>query len=83
MTTYTITSASYANAEHTAAVIMTREAAAVLVSERDTPDLWKAMLAWGAPQTYTPAAPSPEPVAPAAKLAAFLNANPDVKAMLG
>jgi len=38
--TYTILSAQYANAEHTAAVIQTQEAGAVLVSEVDTPDLW-------------------------------------------
>jgi len=80
---YTITSASYANAERTAAVIMTKEAAAVLVSERDTPALWEQMLAWGKPKAYAPPPPPPEPVAPAEKLAAFLNANPDVKALLG
>lgn len=80
--TYTITSAAYANAEHTAAVIMTREAAAVLVSERDTPDLWKQMLDWGAPAEYV-APERPVLVAPTEKLAAFLNANPDVKALLG
>ena len=38
--TYTILSAAFANAEHTAAVIQTQEAGAVLVSEQDTPALW-------------------------------------------
>lgn len=38
--TYTILSAAYANAEHTAAVIQTQEAGAVLVSAQDTPQLW-------------------------------------------
>lgn len=58
--TYTILSASYANAAHTAAVIMTQEAAAVVISSRDTPAEWAAMLAWGTPSAYvTPPTPVP------------------------
>ena len=41
---YTIRSAHYANNENTAAVIITDEAGAVLVSEVDTPELWEQML---------------------------------------
>ena len=42
--TYTILSAVYANPEHTSAVIFTKEAAAVLISEKDTPKEWREML---------------------------------------
>lgn len=57
---YTILSAQYANEDSSSAVIETSEAAAVLVSERDTPDLWADMLAWGEPASF---APSPAPAA--------------------
>jgi len=58
--TYTIQSAKYANAENTAAVLLTAESGAVLVSEVDRPELWAAMLAWGTPDDYaTPPAPAP------------------------
>lgn len=50
--TYTILSAAFANAEHTAAVLQTQEAGAVLASERDTPDLWAAMQAAVTPAAY-------------------------------
>ena len=49
---YTITAAQYANLEHTAAVIQTVEAYAVLVGEVDTPELWQQMLDWGTPDDY-------------------------------
>jgi hypothetical protein len=52
--TYTILSAQYANEDHSAAVIQTEEAGGVLVSEADTPDLWAAMMAWGAPSSFNP-----------------------------
>jgi len=55
---YTIKSAAYANADHTAAIIDTEEAAAVLLSARDTPREWAAMLAWGAPIPFALPAPS-------------------------
>jgi hypothetical protein len=58
--TYTIQSAAYANAEHTAAVIQTAESGAVLVSQVDTPAKWAAMLAWGTPTDYV-APPPPVP----------------------
>ena len=38
--TYTILSAAFANAEHTAITIITQEAGAVSISEVDRPDLW-------------------------------------------
>lgn len=60
---YTILSAEYANPDHTAAVIMTKEAAAVLISSVDTPDEWAAMLKWGKPSAYV----EPEPVEPPLK----------------
>ncbi|MGO4670097.1 hypothetical protein [Bosea sp. 2RAB26] len=52
--TYTILSAQYANQEHTAAVAMTEEAAAVLTSQADTPDLWVAVHEWGEPLAFEP-----------------------------
>lgn len=51
--TYTILSAVFANAEHSAAVLQTQEAGAVLASEADTPDLWAAMQAAVAPAAYS------------------------------
>jgi len=50
--TYTIISARYANPEHTAALLMTEEAASVAISAADTPEEWAAMLAWGDPGEY-------------------------------
>lgn len=37
---YTITKATYANADNTAALIITKEASAVLISQHDTPQEW-------------------------------------------
>ena len=51
---YTIKSAQYANAEHTAAVIDTVEAAHVVISKVDTPKEWSEMLAWGMPADFVP-----------------------------
>jgi hypothetical protein len=61
VTTYTIISAQYANPDHTSAVIITEEAAAVAISEIDTPDLWVAMLGEVTPAAYEPPAPPPAP----------------------
>ena len=60
----TITSANYANAENTAAVLMTQERGAVLVSQKDRPQLWQDLHAWitggGAVQAYiAPVKPTP------------------------
>lgn len=52
--TYAILSAQYANADHTAAVLHTQEAGAVLVSQADTPALWVQMLTGAAPSTFVP-----------------------------
>ena len=59
---YSILSAQYANPEHTAAVVMTQEAGAVLLSEADTPSDWAAMLAWGTPAAFAPPAPTSDAV---------------------
>lgn len=45
--TLTVNSAVYANAENTAAVIFTDEAAAKAISQLDTPDLWQQLIASG------------------------------------
>jgi len=50
--TYTILSATYVNPEHSAALLLTEEAAAVAISATDTPVEWAAMLAWGMPDEY-------------------------------
>lgn len=57
--TYTILSAAYANAEHTAAVIQTQEAGAVMASERDTPQLWASL---AGVQPYAPFVTVPQVV---------------------
>jgi len=41
---YTILSARYANADHSAAIITTQEAGAVAIGQSDTPALWAQML---------------------------------------
>jgi hypothetical protein len=57
---YTILSAAYANAERTAAVVQTQEAGAVVVSAKDTPALWAAMVSAAPPGAYAaPAKPVP------------------------
>jgi hypothetical protein len=53
LSNYTIVSAKFANAAHTAALLMTEEAGAVLASERDTPELWAAMHAACLPSDYS------------------------------
>lgn len=78
--TYTILSANYANADRTCAVIQTKEAAAVLVSKQDHPELWATRKTWGNIAEYV--APEQEVVDPVKKLANFLSANPDVRALL-
>lgn len=50
---YTPISATYANEDHTAVIMMTEEAGAVVVSERDRPELW-AKLAGMTVAAYTP-----------------------------
>lgn len=58
--TYTIVSAVYANPEHTAAVVQTRQAGAVALSADDNPDEWASLLEWGAAEDYdSPVAPIP------------------------
>jgi hypothetical protein len=43
---YTIISARWGNSESTSAVIITREAAAVAISEVDTPEEWARFQEW-------------------------------------
>lgn len=57
--TYTILSARYANEDNTAAIIITKEAAAVLASQKDTPDLWETMLVAITPEPYDPPETAP------------------------
>ena len=45
---YTIISARWGNSESTSAVIITRESAAVAISERDTPEAWVRFQKWRA-----------------------------------
>lgn len=60
--TYTVLSARFANAEHSAAVMQTEEAGAVLVGEVDTPALWEDMLAQVEPAAFAPAVFVPQEV---------------------
>jgi hypothetical protein len=57
MPDYTILSAYYANAERTAVIAMTQEAGAVVVSERDRPELWAQMLSRAIPIADMPNQP--------------------------
>lgn len=68
----TIQGAAFANAEHTAAVLQTLEAGAVLASAVDTPELWAAMLAQGTPAPYEPPHEVPEVVSPFQARAALM-----------
>lgn len=45
--TLTILSAAFANEDGTAIALRTEERGAVLISEKDRPDLWEAYLEWG------------------------------------
>lgn len=47
MSEYTITSAVYANANESAAILLTEEFGQVLATQADRPDLWALMLASG------------------------------------
>lgn len=47
-----IISATYANAEHTAAVVGYEGEGPRLVSRDDEPALWTELLAWGTPEAY-------------------------------
>jgi len=60
---YTFLSARYANAEQTAAVAETAEAAAVLLSAIDTPIAWAALHAAGTPDPFVPPDPPPRLIA--------------------
>lgn len=59
--TYTFLSAQYANAENTAAVAITQEAAAVALSAVDTPTEWAALHEWGTPSAFVPPSAPPAP----------------------
>lgn len=58
---YTFLSAQYANPDHTSAVAVTAEAAAVALSAVDTPEHWAALHAWGTPSAFVPPPPPPAP----------------------
>lgn len=57
---YTMISATFANAENTAAVVMTQESAAVIISRDDTPERWHDLMASG--MIIMPFVPRAEPV---------------------
>lgn len=57
---YTFLSASYANPDHTAALAVTAEVAAKIVSAKDTPEAWEALHASGV--AIGPYVPLPAPL---------------------
>ena len=57
---YTMISAAFANAENTAAVVMTQESAAVIISRDDTPERWAELI--GSGMIIMPFVPMAEPV---------------------
>lgn len=59
--TMTIQSATYANAEHTAAIAMTAEVGAVALSAVDTPEVWADLLASNVTIAAYVAPPAPVP----------------------
>jgi len=58
---YTIISARWGNSESTSAVIITREAAAVAISEADTPEEWARFQEWRTDGGKVAAAPAAAP----------------------
>ncbi len=80
--TLTILSAAYANPSASAAVVQTVERGAVLLSDIDTPDEWRAMLFAVAPASFVPPSPPASPtkaelMAQLAALQAQIAALPD------
>ena len=71
--TYTFISAAYTTEDESAAVAITEEAAAVLLSELDNPDQWAALHEWGMPDAYVAPVPPPPTVVSAsqAKIALY------------
>ena len=61
----TVLSAHYANAERTAVIAVTKEVAAVVISEIDNPGAWATLIASGLPiaDFEEPAAPGPDRLA--------------------
>jgi hypothetical protein len=80
--TYTFLSARYANSEKTVAFAQTDGFGEVLVSEADAPDLWGELIESEVAIAPFQALPPPAEPDPVDKLAEFLNANPDVKALV-
>jgi len=72
---YTVLSASYANADHTAALILTEEAGAVLISHVDTPDLWADLESYPVADYDPPVEPFPAVVTAAQAKIALFNAG--------
>lgn len=74
--TYTFLSAQYANEESTAAIAITAESAAVLLSIEDTPSDWACLHDWGEPAAYAPpVAPAPTVVSASQAKIALLDAG--------
>lgn len=74
--TYAVISATYANDDGTAVTVMTAEAGAVSISERDRPELW-AQLAGLVIAPFVPDAP---PAAPPADVGTEQTVGPNVLA---
>lgn len=71
----TILSAQWANAEHTAAIVMTVEAGAVAVSQVDTPEYWATLLDSGVVVSDFVPPPPPKLVATPRQVRLALNAT--------
>lgn len=71
----TIISAQWANAEHTAAIVMTAEAGAVALSAADTPTEWAALLNSGIAVSDFAPPPAPKLVATPRQVRLALNAT--------
>lgn len=59
-----ILSAQYANPSYTAAIMITDDLGAVLVSQIDTPELWNTLHMWGVPTPYVAPSLVPTSVTP-------------------
>jgi hypothetical protein len=84
---YTILSARWGNAEHTSAVILTAECAAVAISAADTPDVWPVFLDWATKNAVADMPAAPVPLTKQQKFDRWLTTigatAADIKSMLG
>lgn len=59
-----IISARYTNPEKSAAVAVTDDLGAILISQQDSPEQWAALHAWGAPEPFVAVSDVPTSVTP-------------------